>query len=145
MDFIGTFNHQLDDKNRIRIPAKFRSEMADGYVITRGNGGCLDVYPTAKFEQLKQKFKTVPQSNLVAQAVVKKITSSVQIPEEDKQGRFVLRNDLRALAGINKNVVFIGVLDRVEIWDEDKWNSFMSDETNQSFDEAYQSLEQFGI
>ena len=56
-----------------------------------------------------------------------------------------MRNDLRALAGINKNVVFIGVLDRVEIWDEDKWNSFMSDETNQSFDEAYQSLEQFGI
>lgn len=144
MAFFGEYNLQLDDKSRMRIPAKLRAQIAGNFYILNGTGGCLFVMTEEKFNKYVEKFASVPVSDFVAQNAIRRITSSVVQPDEDNQGRFVLPAKAKEYARIDKRVVFIGVNDRMEIWSEEVYNEKKFNEAT-TFDEAISALSGYGI
>jgi len=151
---LGEFNHQLDDKSRIRLPAKLRREFIDGYVLTRGTNGCLFVFSLAEISKLIEKVNTLPLSDVEAWKPIRYILASATEIEEDEQGRFVLPSNLRNYAKIVKNTTIIGVGNRVEIWSEENWNFYLangqttvsgSEENIANLDSIIQNLKGYGI
>ncbi|MFA5449581.1 MAG: division/cell wall cluster transcriptional repressor MraZ [Clostridia bacterium] len=123
MSFYGLHTLQLDDKNRMRMPAKFRNHLGKRYFIFQGTGGCLFAMAEQDFNDFTEPFKKIPLSDLEGQAAVRAIMATVETPEEDKQGRFVLPANLKKCAGIDRRVVFIGVNERIEIWSGEKFDA----------------------
>ncbi|MDD4120062.1 MAG: division/cell wall cluster transcriptional repressor MraZ [Clostridia bacterium] len=142
--FFGEYHLQLDDKNRMRIPNKLRNLIGEEYYLLHGTGGCLFVMPPDEFEKIAEKIDSIPLSNLKAQDAVRKIMSSLIIPEEDSQNRFILPQKARDYAGIQKQVVFIGVNKRIEIWSEEKYIEKGFD-TAESFDSEFVKLNEYQI
>lgn len=128
--FKGMVEHQLDDKNRLRIPSKFKKELTGEngerpYSFFRGTGGCIFVMTD---EELEQTLAPIAQPGLSdGSMVTKMIFSSVHQAEEDAQGRVVLPNALKRLAGIKKDVVTIGQGNRLEIWAAERYYEMMQD------------------
>jgi len=142
--FFGTYQNQLDDKNRMRIPAKLRAKLGEGYTIVYGAGGCLFVMPEDAFSKILLPLTKIPLSDLEAQEHARRILATVEQPEEDGQGRFVLPAHAKLYAGIDKKVVFLGVGERIEIWSEDQYSAKnMSD--RQGFDIAVTQLARYGL
>jgi MraZ protein len=126
MQFFGVHKIALDEKNRMRVPNKFRAKLADNYIICGGTDGCLFVLGEDEFNSLfTSKLNELKLNDEEKQDALRALSSTMQVPEEDAQGRFVLQNNLKAYASINKKMVFVGVLNRIEIWAEDiyeaKW------------------------
>ncbi|HKL74205.1 MAG TPA: division/cell wall cluster transcriptional repressor MraZ [Clostridia bacterium] len=126
MQFFGVHRLALDDKNRMRIPNKFRAKLNDNYIICGGTGGCLFVLGEEEFNSLfTDKLSELKLNDEEKQEALRGLASTMQVPEEDAQGRFVLQGNLKSYAGINKKIVFVGVLNRIEIWPEElyeeKW------------------------
>lgn len=144
MIFYGEYYIQLDEKNRMRIPAKLRELVGPNFYITTNTNCSLTVMDESKFMEYADNFKKVKTTNLEHQNIIRKIMASVISPDEDSQGRFVLPQNLREYAGITKKMVFIGVNDRMEIWSEDNYNNTIKN-SKTSFDEAYAALAEFGI
>lgn len=142
--FFGEYHLQLDDKNRMRIPNKLRNLIGEEYYLLHGTGGCLFVMPPDEFKKFAEKIDSIPLSNLKAQDAVRKIMSSLIIPEEDSQNRFILPQKARDYAGIQKQVVFIGVNKRIEIWSEEKYIEKGFD-TAESFDSEFVKLNEYQI
>jgi len=142
--FFGEYHLQLDDKNRMRIPNKLRNLIGEEYYLLHGTSGCLFVMPPDEFEKIAEKIDSIPLSNLKAQDAVRKIMSSLIIPEEDSQNRFILPQKARDYAGIQKQVVFIGVNKRIEIWSEEKYIEKGFD-TAESFDSEFVKLNEYQI
>lgn len=142
--FFGEYHLQLDDKNRMRIPNKLRNLIGEEYYLLHGTGGCLFVMSPDEFEKIAEKIDSIPLSNLKAQDAVRKIMSSLIIPEEDSQNRFILPQKARDYAGIQKQVVFIGVNKRIEIWSEEKYIEKGFD-TAESFDSEFVKLNEYQI
>lgn len=117
--FSGEQAHQLDAKNRIRIPAKFKSEMTEKMVFCRGTTPCIYVLPKSEFEKMAQKFNAVSFFDEDAQEAFSFFMSSFESVEEDNQGRIVIPSALKEYAGIDKNVITVGVFNRLEIWSEE--------------------------
>lgn len=139
--FLGSFRHQIDQKNRMRVPAKFKQELGSSFVITKGTSSCLFLLPEQN-NSLLQKIAEVPVFNTEAQKSVRAILASAFVAEEDGQGRVLLPKELLVHANITKNIVFVGVGQRVEIWSEEAWEKYNS-ETD--FDAATQALKDFGV
>ena len=140
---LGEYHHQLDERNRIRIPAKFRTELGSNYIIMKGTDNCLFVYSSAEMQNLlNEKLKAVPLSDVKAQKSIRMLFSSGFEVEEDAQGRFVLPQNLREFANITKDVVSIGVGNRIELWDEGTWGDYNS---NSDFDTILGDLSQYGV
>ncbi len=140
----GEYHHTLDEKNRMRLPAKLKAKLGSDYVITKGSNGCLFVFSKEEMEKtIYEKLKSLPISDLKAQKSVRSMFSSGYEVEEDNQGRFLLPAYLKDFASISKNVVTIGVGNRVEIWDEDAWNKYNND--TESFDKILTELSQYGV
>ena len=139
--FFGSFRHQIDQKNRMRVPAKFKAEIGSNFVITKGTSSCLFLLPEQN-NGLLTKIAQVPVFDLEAQKSVRAILSSAFVAEEDGQGRVLVPKELLAHANITKNIVFVGVGERVEIWAEEKWDKYNNDI---DFDSATQALKQFGV
>ena len=140
---LGEYHHQLDEKNRMRIPAKFRAELGRHYIILKGSSHCLFVYSSSEMQNLlNEKLKSVPLSDIKAQKSIRMLFSSGVEVEEDAQGRFVLPQNLREFASINKDIVSIGVGNRVELWDESMWREY---NTNDDFDTILGDLSQYGV
>ena len=140
---LGEYYHQLDEKNRLRIPAKLRNQLGSGYIIMKGSSNSLFVYSSDEMENLmNEKLKSVPLSDIKAQKSIRMLFSSAFVVEEDAQGRFILPQNLREFAGIKKNVVSIGVGNRIELWDEDKWKEYND---NEDFDTILGDLSQYGV
>ena len=139
--FLGSFRHQIDQKNRMRIPAKFKTELGSSFVITKGTSSCLFLLPEQNNSLLK-KIAEVPVFNAEAQKSARVILSSAFVAEEDGQGRVLLPKELLVHAGISKNIVFVGVGERVEIWSEENWDKYNNDT---DFDSATQALKDFGV
>ena len=139
--FFGSFRHQIDQKNRMRVPAKFKAELGSSFVITKGTSSCLFLLPEQN-NTLLNKIAQVPVFDLEAQKSVRTILSSAFVAEEDGQGRVLVPKELLAHANITKNIVFVGVGERVEIWAEEKWDKYNNDI---DFDSATQALKQFGV
>ena len=141
--FIGEYQHALDIKNRMIVPAKLREELGNKFVVTKGLDGCLYAYPLTEWIKLEEKLKTLPLTNKDARAFVRFFFAGACEVEIDKQGRGLIPQNLKEYAGIEKDIVSIGVLTRVEIWSKDKWNNY--NDSNIDFDSIAERMSDLGI
>lgn len=118
----GEFNHTIDTKGRLIIPSKFREILGEEFVITKGLDGCLFLYPENEWKVFEEKLRTLPLTNKDARIFTRFFLGSAVDGSLDKQGRVLISSALRTFAQLEKEVVLVGVLDRVEIWDKAKWN-----------------------
>ena len=124
---MGEFHHNLDEKQRLVIPNKYRDELGNEFVITRGIEHCLYVYPMNKWDTLVEKLNTLSFTKKDARTFTRSFFAGASICTFDKQGRIVLSDVHRNYANIKKECVIIGINDRLEIWSENDYNSFMND------------------
>jgi len=141
---IGEYEHSLDVKGRLIMPAKLREDMGEKFIITKGLDGCLFGFSQNEWLSFEEKLKTLPLTNKNARDFVRFFLSGATECEIDKQGRFLIASNLREYANMEKDVVIIGVGTRLEIWNRDKWKSYNSDE-NISADEIAENMTMLGI
>lgn len=122
--FIGEYSHNLDDKGRLAIPVKFRDQVKKGAVVTRGLDNCLFLYTKTEWEKLAEKLAALPISQANSRAFARLMLAGAMDLEIDKQGRVILPEYLRQFAGLKKEVVLAGLYNRIEIWDNEKWNTY---------------------
>lgn len=134
--FMGEFHHNIDDKARLVMPSKFRGELGESFVITRGLEGCLFVYSKEEWINLVSKLKKLPFTKKDARAFLRFFLSGAQECTFDKQGRIAIPGPLVSYANLEKECVVIGVNDRLEIWSEDKFNNFFDENENNMSDLA---------
>ena len=122
--FSGTYTPKVDDKGRLFLPAKFRDEMKEGLVITRGQERALDIRTAADFADFTEKFRNASQTDARLRAYGRMLfsTASEQVP--DKQGRVSLTPELRLYSGLDRDAVVIGVYDRIEVWEPGAWTQY---------------------
>ncbi|MFA6105047.1 MAG: division/cell wall cluster transcriptional repressor MraZ [Patescibacteria group bacterium] len=130
--FIGEYSHNLDDKGRLAIPAKFRNQVKKGAVVTRGLDNCLFLYTKSEWEKLAEKLATLPISQSNSRAFSRLMLAGAMDVEVDKQGRIILPEYLRRFAGLKKEVVLAGLYSRIEIWDAGEWNVYKSQTEKES-------------
>lgn len=126
--FMGEYNHTVDPKGRLIVPAKFREQLGDAFVVTKGLDGCLFVYSADEWHGIEEKFRTIPMNNKDARTFMRFFFAGAATVEVDKQGRILLPPVLREYAHLQRDVVLVGVLSRVEIWDSEKWQQNSYDE-----------------
>lgn len=142
--FIGEYQHNLDDKGRLAIPAKFRFELKKGAVVTRGLDNCLFLYTKKEWEKLAEKLATLPISQANSRAFARLMLAGAMDVEIDKQGRAILPEYLRIFAGLKKNVVVAGLYSRIEIWDTDKWQNYKT-QTETNSNEIAEKMAELGV
>ena len=125
--FMGEYHHTIDDKGRIIIPSKFRVELGDKFVLTRGLENCLFAYPEKAWNQIVEKLNKLPFTKKDARNFSRFFLSGATVVEFDKQGRINISSPLATYANLSKECVVIGVGDRLEIWDNEKWNQFFEE------------------
>ena len=118
--FMGEYNHTIDAKGRLIIPAKYREELGEAFVITNGNDGCLNIYTEEAWETFLGKLQLLP-SNRDKREIIRAFVSQANPVELDKQGRILIPPALREHAGLKKDVVLAGAIDKIEVWDKDNW------------------------
>ena len=123
----GEYRHNIDNKGRIIVPSKIREEMGGRIVITRGLDGCLFGYSEKTWESIMEKLNSLPFTKRDARNFTRFMTSGAITLEFDKQGRINIPSYLNNYASLIKEVVIIGVIDRIEIWSNDNWEKFMND------------------
>ena len=124
MFFMGTYTPKLDDKGRLFLPAKFRDRLAEGLVVTQGQENCLVVWPTDVFMEEAQRARSTPLTVKSAREYARILFAGADEGALDKQGRIGIPANLREYAGLDKEVVVIGVMDRIEIWDPARWAEY---------------------
>jgi MraZ protein len=134
--FIGEYQHTLDDKGRLAIPAKFREELRQGAVITRGLDSCLFLFTRRQWEELAAKLATLPFSQATSRAFARLMLSGAMEVELDAQGRILIPAFLRGYAELNGQAVVAGLLNRLEIWDEKAWGKYKDKAEEESGDIA---------
>lgn len=142
--FMGEYQHSLDDKGRIIIPARFREDLGDKFIITRGLDNCLFVYPQTQWKILEEKIRELPTSHADTRSFVRLFFSGAVEAELDKQGRVVVPQHLREHARIDRDVYVIGVSNKVEIWAKDFWEKY-SDQAQQSYEAIAETIVNIGI
>ena len=118
--FTGEYNHSIDAKGRVIVPSKFREQLGEEFVVTKGLDGCLFVYPKSEWEGIEEKFRALP-SNGETRRFMRFFFAGAATCEVDKQGRILIPPNLREHADLQKDIVSAGVLNRVEIWNKDRW------------------------
>lgn len=142
--FFGEFKHNVDDKGRMSIPAKFRDDLGDNFFVTKGLDQCLFIFPMTEWEAFQAKLKQLPLSNANARAFKRFFNASAIDCTLDKQGRINISQPLREHALVEKEVNIIGVGDRIEIWSRDAWESYNAPD-NLSYDDIAEQMEELGI
>ena len=141
--FYGEYNHGIDQKGRIILPARFREICIengyDRFFLTRGLDKCIFMFTEQEWRQQEQKFKTLSFTNKESRSFNRLFFSGAVEVLPDKQGRFVLPPFLKAYAGIQQKVVVLGISNRIEIWDADQWTKFY-DTSNQSFEQIAENM-----
>lgn len=143
MMFIGEYEHVIDDKKRIIIPSKFREELGSKFVMSKGLDGCIYVFNEEDFKILEGKLKSLPMSNKEARVYSRFFFSSAHEVEIDKQGRVLVPQFLLEYAKIEKDIVSIGVSNKIEIWSKEQWITYNSQEFN--MDEIAGKMSDLGI
>ena len=141
---IGEFTHSIDPKGRITIPSKFREELSEGFVITKGLDNCLFLYPLEEWDKIETKLKNLPMTNKNVRSFVRTFFSGAEDMNIDKQGRVLLPQNLREHALIEKEAVIIGVSTRVEIWSKSSWDDYNLNE-GLSYEEMAEKMAELGI
>lgn len=142
--FLGEHQHSLDAKGRLIVPAKFRADLGDRFIVTRGLDRCLFAYPISEWQVIEGKLKALPLTQSDARAFVRFFFSGATECEMDKQGRIMLPANLREYAGLEREVTSVGVSTRVEIWSRERWEEYVL-EASESFNEIAQSIVDLGI
>lgn len=142
--FMGEYQHNIDGKGRIILPARIRELLGDKFIITRGMDSCLFVYTQEEWSALESKLKALPFTKADARAFVRFFFSGATECEVDKQGRVLIPNNLRQHAALQKEVVTIGVSSRVEIWSRENWEKY-SAEANLSYEEIAEKMVDFEL
>lgn len=140
--FMSEYNHTIDAKGRLIIPSKFRESLGDEFVVSKGMDGCLFVYANNDWNAFEQKLTSLPLINKEARQFARFFLAGAAQVELDKQGRILLPAGLRAFAGLEKDVVLVGVGSRVEIWSSERWESMSSDE---NMDDIAAAMEGLGL
>ncbi|HSX24712.1 MAG TPA: division/cell wall cluster transcriptional repressor MraZ [Candidatus Andersenbacteria bacterium] len=142
--FIGEYNHTIDEKGRMNVPAKFRRDVTAGVVVTRGLDHCLFVYPKSEWEVMAEKLSRLPVSQKKSRAFARLMLAGAMDIELDSQGRVMLPEYLRQYASIKKHVVVAGLYNRLEIWDEDAWREYRT-KTELESDDIAESMNELDI
>ena len=140
--FMGEYNHTIDAKGRLIVPSKFREQLGDEFVVTKGLDGCLFVYENTEWKILEEKLKNLPLTNANARKITRFFLAGATLCEVDKQGRILLPAVLREFAKIEKDAVMVGVGNRIEIWSKESWSSA---NVYDDMDEIAESMEGLGI
>ncbi len=140
--FLGEYQHNIDDKGRIIIPAKFRAELGEMFIVTRGLDKALFVYPMSEWEVLEKKLSSLPFTKAVARQFNRLFFSGAIESEIDKQGRAIIPSNLRNYAFLTKECVVIGVSTRIEIWSKEYWDKYAK-EAEEDFNEIAETLIDF--
>jgi MraZ protein len=122
--FIGEYSHNLDSKGRLSVPAKFRRNLREGVVITRGLDRCLFVYPQGQWNELAAKLSQLPLSQRNSRAFARLMLAGAWDCQLDSQGRIIVPEYLRQYASLAKHVVVTGLYNRLEVWDDDLWTEY---------------------
>lgn len=140
--FMGEYNHTVDPKGRLIVPSKFREQLGNEFVVTKGLDGCLFVYPNSEWQSIEEKFRNISMTSKDARKFSRFFFAGAASCELDKQGRILLPSVLREYADLEKDVVLVGVLSRIEIWSKDRWI-----ETNDydDMDEVAEHMAELGL
>ena len=139
---IGEYEHSLDVKGRIIMPAKFRDDIGDKFIVTKGLDGCLFAFSKEEWTKFEEKLSTLPISNKDARSFTRFFFAGAIDCELDKQGRFLISSNLREFAGFIKDVIIVGMNSRIEIWSKEKWEDCND---NLSADDIAEKMEMLGI
>ncbi len=120
--FMGEYNHSIDAKGRIIVPSKFRETLGEEFVVTQGLDGCLFVYPNDEWMNLCTGLKNLPGTK-EARQLQRYFLAGAATCEVDKQGRILIPTKLREQAALEKDIVLVGVLTKIEIWSKERWDS----------------------
>ncbi|HBW12871.1 MULTISPECIES: division/cell wall cluster transcriptional repressor MraZ [Proteiniclasticum] len=140
---IGEFSHGMDKKNRIIIPAKLREGLGDTFIMTKGLDSCLYIYPKSEWEVFEKKLKALPMTDKNVRAFVRFFFSGANEMEPDKMGRVLIPQSLLSYAGIEGEVVSVGMMDRVEVWSKEKWTAY--NESDMDMDAIAAKMNELGI
>ncbi len=140
--FMGEFQHSVDAKGRLIVPAKLREGLGDRFIATKGLENCLFVFPQREWEAFGDKLRALPMASGAARAFTRLFFSGATEVEVDPQGRILLPANLREYAGIDKDVVIVGVSSRVEIWAKPKWEEYCQ-KAEESYEETAEKLLDF--
>ena len=124
----GKYNHTIDTKGRLIVPSKVRDQLGEEFVITKGADGCLVVYDNEGWTAFETTLKEMPMNRKDVRAVARFFLSGAADVEVDKQGRILVPTDLRDYAGLEKDVVLIGMADKIEIWSKERWEDVSADQ-----------------
>lgn len=133
---MGEYHHSIDDKSRLVLPSKFRDNLGDAFIITRGLEGCLFVYPKNEWDLIINNLKELPFTKKDHRAFMRFFLSGAEEITFDKQGRILIPNQLLSYANLTNKCVVIGVNDRLEIWAEDKFTEFFNENDKNIIDIA---------
>lgn len=142
--FMGEYNHTIDPKGRVIVPAKFREALGDEFVVTKGFDDCLYAYDNDEWTTFEGKIKQLPLTNPSARKMQRFFLAGACSCEVDKQGRINIPANLRDFAGLTKDVVLVGVAGHVEIWDKARYDEMMLGE-DMNMDEIAANLESLGL
>lgn len=135
--FLGEYSHSLDEKGRVVMPSKFRAELEDGCVVTKGQERCLYVFPMDRWDEEVQRVLKLPRTDRRARNYSRSFFASASSQSLDSTGRCQIPESLRTYAGLSKDVTVVGVADRVEIWDTPTWETVAAEA-----DEYYAAIEE---
>ena len=138
--FMGEYSHTIDPKGRLIIPSKFREQLGDEFVLTKGLDGCLSIYPMNEWEKFEEQLRSLPLTNKNARTFSRFFVAGATSCELDKQGRILVPGTLREFAGLEKDVVLTGNINRIEIWSKQKWSENSNYDDMDAIAEGLQDL-----
>lgn len=142
--FIGEYQHHLDSKGRLAIPAKFRASLKDGAVVTSGLDNCLFLFPKTAWSKLADRLAKLPLSQASSRAFARFMLAGAMAVDFDHQGRIILPEYLRQFASLKKKVVIAGLYDRLEIWDNLSWQKYKA-KTEKNSGKIAETLKELGV
>lgn len=138
---MGTYEHSIDTKGRVIIPAKFREQLGDSFVVTLGLDGCLFVYPENEWQDFVKELRELPGSK-EARKLQRYFMAGAAPCDVDKQGRVLIPASLREKAGLEKDIVFVGVMSKIEIWSKELWDE---NDDFENVDEIAEHMSELGL
>jgi len=142
--FLGEYQHSLDLKGRITVPSKFREQLGEKFVATKGLDNCIFLYPMEEWKTIEEKLKSLPFTRADVRSFARFFFSGASELEIDRQGRTLIPLNLREYAAIDKELIIIGVGNRIEIWSADNWGQYTVN-AESSYEEIAESLVDLGI
>ncbi|MFB6181519.1 MAG: division/cell wall cluster transcriptional repressor MraZ [Candidatus Magasanikbacteria bacterium] len=142
--FIGEYTHKLDDKGRLLIPKKFRDDLKDGAVVTRGLDDCLFMYTKNEWGQLAEELADLPFAQSNSRAFTRLMLAGAMDVDIDSKGRIVVPDYLREFADLDKEVIIAGLYSRLELWDKEKWAEYKQ-KTEDNSGEIAEKMSDLGI